>query len=182
MKRLVLLVLMLGHAALAVADDGEPRNLFGFRIGLGALPLDQVSIDTASVGMGVEHPVWGAWRAFGDYEWLWLMRSHTDTMSGIHGDGQRVQLGVRHAIADKRLASYIRLFVDAELGGGFALVDDDRVGMHALPNALAGVRVGYELTSDRRSESRQLDAELVVRAIAIPEGLGMLAGAGFLWR
>ncbi len=182
MSRIVL-VLALALGSLAHADpERDDRNLFGFRIGLGMLPLDHESVTTASIGLGVEHPVWRSWRVFGDYEWLWLMRSHTDTMPGLHGDGQRVMVGVRHALAEKQLMREVALYVDGELGGGFALVADNFAGVRALPSALAGVRVGWKLAGHRTSESKELDAELLVRAVAIPGGVGMTGGVGFLWK
>ncbi len=191
MNRIVLvlvLVLVLDHRAHAqpiavtASEPRDDRNLFGFRIGLGMLPLDHESVTTASIGLGVEHPVWRSWRVFGDYEWLWLVRSHTDTMPGVQGDGQRVLVGVRYTLADKQLFRELAVYVDGELGGGFALVHDDLAGVHALPSALAGLRVGWKLAGHRTSESKELDSELVVRAVAIPGGLGMMGGVGFLWK
>lgn len=182
MNRIVLvLVLVLAPRAHAEPSD-EPRNLFGFRIGLGMLPLDDQKLATYSVGLGVEHPAFGRWRVFGDYEWLWVERTHTDTMPGIHGDGQLATLGVRHAIAATTVLHDLRLYADAELGGSFALVDDDARGLHALPAGLAGVRVGYDLPGARRSESKLLEFEVVVRAIAIPGGVGVAGGVGALWK
>ena len=179
----LVLVLVLDPFARAHADpDRDDRNLFGFRIGIGMLPIDHQAVTTGAIGLGVEHPVWRSWRVFGDYEWLWLMRSHTDTMPGLRGDGQRVTVGVRHTLASKRLMRELALYLDGELGGGFALVDENIAGVHPLPTALVGLRGGWRLAGHRTSESRELDAEVIVRAIAIPGGIGMIGGAGFQWR
>ncbi len=184
----LVLVLAIGHGArahpIAIADETpqpEPRNLFGFHLGLGMLPLDHEKLGTYSIGMGIEHPVFERWRVFADYEWLWLERSHTATMAGVHGDGQRASLGVRRTLAAKQAWPELRLWVDGELGGAFALVDDDVAGVHALPEALAGLRAGYDLAGHRRSESRLLRFEIDVRALAIPGGAGVAAGVGALW-
>jgi hypothetical protein len=44
------------------------------------------------------------------------------------------------------------------------------------------VRLGYELPSAAGSPSRGLQAELIVRALAMPDGAGMMAGVGAAWR
>jgi hypothetical protein len=186
----LVLVLVLDARAHAnpiyIADEprepADARNLFGFRFAFGLLPIDHLPTATYSVGLGVEHPVFGKWRVFGDYEWLWLERQHTDQMAGEHGDGQRVQVGVRRRLASKRAWDILRLYVDGELGGGFSLVNDNMTGMHALPDGLAGLRVGYDLAAHRTSDAKLLEFEVVVRAIAIPGGIGMMGGVGALWK
>jgi hypothetical protein len=171
-----IVLVLLALCASAHADDDT--NWFGFRIGIGALPIDRQLTSTISLGLGVEHPVFDHWRVFGDYEWLWLERAQMNE----HGDGQRIHVGLRRTIADKRAWHVLRLFVDGELGGGFTLANDNVSGVHALPDALTGVRLGYDMEGAQRSEAKALEMEVVVRAIAIPGGIGMMAGLGGLWR
>jgi len=171
-----ILLVLLALSTSAYADD--EASSFGFRIGFGVLPIDRQLTSTVSLGLGVEHPVFEHWRAFGDYEWLWLERAQM----GEHGDGQRIHVGLRRTLADKRAWHVLRFFLDSELGGGFTLANDNVSGVHALPDALAGLRLGYDLEAEHRSEAKVFEAEVVVRAIAIPGGIGMMAGIGALWK
>ena len=174
MKKIVFVLVAL--AATAHADD--EASWFGFRIGFGTLPIDHQLTSTVSLGLGVEHPVSEHWRVFGDYEWLWLERAQMNE----HGDGQRIHVGLRRTLADGHAWHVLRLFVDGELGGGFTLANDNISGVHELPDALAGLRLGYDMDAEHRSEAKTLEMEVVVRGIAIPGGIGMMAGVGGLWR
>lgn len=168
------LAIVLALAGVAGADP-----LVGLRLGLGRLPIDGAPSDAVSIGLGVEHPVLCQWRAFGEYEWLWLQRVH-GTEPEPHGDGHRIQIGVRHRLAVHRVSGDFALFVDGELGGGLALVSDQMTGVRVIPDALAGVRLGYDLRAPA-SPSTVFEAELLVRVLAIPGGAGAMLGVGMLW-
>ena len=115
-------------------------------------------------------------RAFGEYEWLWIDRD-----KAALGDGSRVQLGLRHVIVQKSLRSVLRLYIDAEAGGGSALVTDNGA-MHLVPDAFAGARFGYDvLPHTARSPARTVQAELDVRVLAFPGGAGWMVGVGAWW-
>jgi hypothetical protein len=155
----------------------EPPQTLGFRFGFGTVPLDDGKTITYSLGLGSEVPLVHGVRAFGEYEWLWLDRSHMNE----HGDGQRIQLGVRHRLAASH-GDIMDLFVDGELGGGLALASIGATNLAVVPDAFVGARVGYDMTPHAsRSPSRTFEAELLVRALAVPDGLGWLAGVGMWW-
>jgi hypothetical protein len=173
--------------ALASTAHAEPaeqeRAIFGYRLGAGMLPIDHQGTATIYLGLSAEHPIAPRWRVFGEYEWVWLFRTKTDAMPDERGDGQRAHVGVRRrmlATSSHELSWYL----DGELGAGFMLANDNMTGVHALPDALAGVRLGWDLHAQTRSRSTSsmLVCELVVRALAVPEGAGMMGGIGVSWQ
>ena len=174
-KVIVALVVLCGVAR---ADDAF--NMFGFRMSAGALPIDGGDTLTISLGLGVEHPVFKKTRVFGEYEWMWL-RERDPTMPERHGNGHRASVGLRRELVGvgKR---QLRLYVDAELGGGLALTNDEMAGFALVPAGFVGLRTGYDLYSRADdSPSRTFELELLLRAIAIRDGAGMLIGVGMLW-
>jgi hypothetical protein len=173
----------------SVETDPNPAfNMFGFRMSAGALPLDDARATVLSVGLGVEHPVFKKTRMFGEYEWLWATWLDERAVdSGVirperHGDGHRASLGLRRELIAKNLGRNVRLFVDGELGGNVALVNDNMRGMSIVPGGLAGLRFGYDMYSGvDSSPSRTFEIEILVRAIAIQGGAGAMMGFGLLW-
>lgn len=172
----------------ATADDGPAFNMLGVRFSIGALPIRHSDTLTMSLGLGVEHPVFKKTRVFGEYEWMWLLQrpDARDLMSPTpmpdrHGSGQRAVLGLRRELVGKgRHAT--RAFIDGELGAGLALTNDNIRGVQMLPTLFTGLRAGYDIySSTDDSPSRTFEAEFLVRAIAIPEGIGMLGGFGMAW-
>ena len=176
-----LALLLVALCAVAHADDGEvvdngPPLLLGFRLAAGRLPIAQQDMTTLTLGLDVDHPITRTWRAFGEYEWMWLDR---DQMSTQHGTGHRLLAGLRHTLAEKREGRF-RTYIDLEGGGGLAVVDDSIVGVRMLPAGFGGLRGGYDFTH-ADSPSRVFEVELVVRAIFVDGGAGMLAGLGMQW-
>lgn len=168
--------------------DDPAFNMLGFRMSFGALPLHDARTMSLSVGIGVEHPVFKKTRVFGEYEWLWLMRSDPRAVESMtprpdeHGSGHRTLLGLRRELVSKRVSRTFSLFVDGELGGGIALANDNMRGLELLPTAFVGLRGGYDFYSPREdSPSRTFEAEFLLRAIAIEQGVGMLFGVGMFW-
>lgn len=174
----------------AVVQRTALRDLFGFRIGIGALPLSGRTT-TASIGLGglgVEHPVFAKTRVFGEYEWLWLIPEDTRAMTGgvlrpeRHGSGHRATVGLRRELLAKRVGRNVRMFVDGELGGGLALANDNLRGAQRLPAGEIGARLGYDMySSNDDSPSRTFEVEILLRAVAVREGVGMMMGMGMLW-
>jgi len=172
-----------------VEPSDEPVfNMLGFRASIGALPLDGMRTTSVSLGLGVEHPVFRSTRVFGEYEWLWLFAVSERAMDTVaarperHGNGHRASLGLRRELVGKGLGRTVRMFLDGELGAGMALVNDNMYGVQLLPNALVGLRFGYDVYSrSDDSPSRTFEAELLVRAIAVGDGIGMMFGVGLLW-
>jgi hypothetical protein len=172
-------------------DDDEPAfNMLGFRFSVGALPLADAPMTSLSLGIGIEHPVFMRTRVFAEYEWLWLARRDVGAMTtpGIparpeeHATGHRALLGLRRELAAKRGGRSLRMFLDGELGGGLALVNDNVTGVQMLPTGFLGIHAGYDIyTRNEDSPSRTFEAELLLRAIAVRDGIGMLVGFGFAW-
>ena len=171
-----------------IEDNNPAFNMLGFRMGVGALPIEGNHTLTMSVGLGVEHPVFRKTRVFGEYEWLWLIRNEDGGMEPTtprterHGSGHRTSLGLRRELAAKKLGRSLRMFVDGELGISTALANDNVSGVQMLPAALGGLRFGYDIYSrSDDSPSRTFEAEFLLRAIAIREGIGVMFGVGMLW-
>ena len=175
---------------LAEEDDEPAFNMLGFRMGVGALPLDHERTLVLSIGVGVEHPVFKKTRVFGEYDWLWLSRADTGADRAMdtlvvrperHASGHRASVGLRRELVGKG-GSSVRVFVDGELGGGLAMANDNLTGVTLIPAAFIGLRFGYDVYSrSDSSPSRMFEAELLLRAIAVREGVGMMFGVGMLW-
>ena len=183
MKQLANVVaLALARAGPAHADPEKDRAVFGFRFDAGTLPIDGQQNDTVSLGLTAEHVVAPRWRLLGEYEWVWLSRREGDAMPEVHGDGQRVHVGARRRLGEKDWYE-VGMYVDADAGLGFMLAHDDMTGVHAIPDAFAGLHVGYVEHSRRRSSpSKLFEADLFVRGLAVTEGLGITAGFGMAWQ
>src|SRR5262249_56729418 len=72
MVKQVVIALMLLTSNATADDDDNAFNMFGFRMSMGALPIDHSNTQILGIGLGVEHPVFHKTRVFADYEWLWL--------------------------------------------------------------------------------------------------------------
>ena len=178
------LLVLLALCAVARADDdggddpvdNGPPLLLGFRLAAGKLPVAQQDLTTLSLGLDVDHPISKSWRIFGEYEWLWLDR---DQMSTQHGNGHRLLAGLRHTLAQKR-EGHFRAYLDVEAGGGLAVLDDSVIGVRIVPAGFGGLRGGYDFMHTD-SPSRVFEIELLVRAIMVDDGTGVLAGFGMQW-
>ena len=171
-----------------VSDPDPAFNMFGFRMSAGALPLDGDRTTALSIGLGVEHPVFKKTRVFGEYEWLWLTWIDERALTSMtarperHGTGHRASFGLRREVLGKNLGRSVRVFIDGEIGGTFALVDDNMHGVSFLPGGLAGLRFGYDVyTRSDESPSRTFEIEMLMRAIAIEGGIGGMMGLGMSW-
>jgi hypothetical protein len=173
--------LVAGDARADRDDDREPPKL-GLRVDFGALPYFGQPAEIFGLGVGVEHPAFCKFRVFGEYEWLFLTSgsstTSTSAMPEYSGTGQRAHVGLRHVLVATTWRRALRLYIDGEIGGGFALTTDNASGTHAVPHALAGLRLGYDILMVR---SHVFEAEFLVRGIAIDHGAGMMFGVGMLW-
>ncbi len=185
----VIMFVLVSLTAVAAADDDEPAfNMLGFRLSAGVVPIEGYPTTTMSVGLGVEHPVFDKTRMFGEYEWLWLSRVDERAFDSMivhperHGSGHRLTAGLRRELIAKGMGRSVRLFVDGELGGGLALVNDNFSGVTLIPAGVVGLRLGYDIYSrSDESPSRTFEAELLVRAVAVQSGIGGMIGLGLLW-
>lgn len=170
------------------ADAPRAFNMFGFRMTAGALPIDGDRATLLSIGLGVEHPVFKKTRMFGEYEWLWMTRPDERAMDSVvprpgrHGAGHRASFGLRRELVAKKVSRSIRMFADGELGASVALVNDNMSGVAFVPAGVGGLRFGYDLySSSDSSPSRTFEFEILVRAVAIQDGIGAMLGLGMLW-
>ncbi len=173
------LAALLALCAVAHADDGledGPPTLLGVRLAAGRLPVLHEDMGTFSLGLALEHPISARWHAFGEYEYVWLNR---DVATMQHGTAHRALAGLRHTIAQK-VEGHLRSFLDLDGGGGMSIVNDSVMGTRTQPTGFAGLRGGFDFRADD-SPSRVLEIELVVRAIFVPEGSGVMAGLGMQW-
>lgn len=173
------LAVLLVLCAVAHADDGlddGPPTLLGVRLAAGRLPVLHENMATFSLGLALEHPISARWHAFGEYEYVWLSR---DDATMQHGTAHRALAGLRHTVADKR-EGHLRSYVDVDAGGGMAIVDDTVMGTRTLATGFAGLRGGLDFLADD-SPSRVFEIEIVVRAIFVPEGSGVMGGLGMQW-
>jgi hypothetical protein len=157
------------------------------RFAFGSMPIDDgASSLTVSLGLGVEHPVFKRTRVFGEYEWLWLASTPVDpalmaSEPEHNGSGHRAVLGLRRELAGK--GSYAtHVFVDGEVGGGLGIVNDSMFGMRMLPTGFVGMRVGWDIYSHKDdSPSRTFEMNLLVRVLAVSDGVGVMTGIGMAW-
>ncbi|MBX3156707.1 MAG: outer membrane beta-barrel protein [Deltaproteobacteria bacterium] len=166
-------------------SDQAPRGKLGFRIGFGALPIDGHRVGTIGLGLGVEHQLTKTWRILGEYEWLWLSDEDATAMRDPNdSSGHRLHAGLRRTLAATTVRKVLRFYVDGELGGGIAAMSLPRtVGKEAavLPHGFAGIRFGYGFLQKDNKGSRTWEPEFLLRAIGIPDGIGLSFGVGMAW-
>jgi hypothetical protein len=189
----IALLALLAMTATARADDEEVDpspafNMFGFRMSAGGLPLEGGRTIVLSLGLAVEHPVFKKTRMFGEYEWLWVSwigERALDTGASRpdrHGTGHRASFGLRRELLGKNMSRSVRMFVDGELGGNVALINDNMTDMTFAPGGLVGMRLGYDVYSNEDdSPSRTFEAEILIRMIVVEHGAGALTGIGLHW-
>ncbi len=171
-----------------IATDEQPGfNMFGFDAAIGAQPRDGQSAVAMSLGLGVEHPVFKRTRVFGEYAWLWWQQRDSSERAGTaprpdrDATGHRASLGLRRELKAKD-GRTMRLFVDGELGGSVALVNDSMEGAELVPAGFFGLRAGYDLYSRRDSSpSRTFETALFLRTIGTRDGVGITFGLGMAW-
>jgi hypothetical protein len=174
------LAIVLALTAVAHADDDDyddgPPTLLGFRLDGGRLPIEQQTMTALGIALDIDHPIATRWHAFGEYEYLWLDR---DDGAMEHGNGHRVLAGIRRSLVQRHEHS-MRSYVDVEGGGGMCIVDDSMLGTRSLGTGFAGLRAGFDFEHDD-SPSRIFETEIVVRAVFVPGGSGVMAGLGMQW-
>ena len=174
------------YAASTPTERSAPAiQRFGYRLGFGQLPLSGHPNFVFSIGLNFDQHLVGKLRLLGEYDWLWTESRDPEATARMtppeYGDGHRVQIGLRYNLARTRSLP-VRVFIDAELGGGAALVTDNLTGTRFLPTGFTGLRLGYDVrTRNPDSPSRMFTAEFTVRAIAIDHGIGVMGGVGMQW-
>lgn len=158
----------------------------GFRFGGGVAPIAHELMSMFGIALAVERPITRRWQWLAEYEHLWLIPRQTRNAqmrgeSAIDGSGHRAHLGLRVTLASKQIR-VLRLFIDGEAGGGATLAARDG-DLHLGPHAFAGIRLGYEFSSERRATraSKTWEPNLALRMLAVPNGLGFFGGLAMYW-
>lgn len=168
-------------------DDAPSFNMFGFNMGVGAVPVDGANTLAMSLGLALEHPVFTKTRVAAEYDWLWLIRRSERDYTGDaprpdrHATGHRAGLALRRELLAKGGRS-ARVFIDGELGGSIALTNDNMTGVALTPGVFTGLRLGYDIYTRRdTSPSRMFETAILVRALAVADGIGISMGIGMYW-
>jgi hypothetical protein len=171
-----------------VEDDDSPAfNMFGFAMGIGAMPHDGARTLAVSLGVSVEHPVFRKTRVALEYDWLWLTRQDERAQMSAtprperHASGHRAAVALRRELIAKG-AGKARMFVDGELGANVALANDNMAGVEVIPGVFTGLRAGYDLYTQRdASPSRTFETAFLLRAFGVRDGIGLTFGFGMYW-
>jgi hypothetical protein len=154
-------------------QTGEP--VFALRMGLGGLHIGGHDDWMFSDGLQGSTTVgWGV-RVFGEAALLWSF-GPSDVAMDEHGFGARSEVGVRRAL----VTALNFLYVDAEAGGGLALVADSQLGNHSIPGGFVGLRTGYVLGGGTNN-ARLLEAAFDLRLYETPQGHNWVFGVSIGW-
>lgn len=173
------LAILIALTAVAHADDdydAGPPTLLGFRFAGGRLPIEHEAMTTLGISLDVDHPIARRWHAFAEYEYMWLDR---DDGAMQYGNGHRVLAGIRRTLA-QRTEHAMRSYLDLEGGGGMTIALDSVLGTRSLGTGFAGVRAGFDFFH-ADSPSREFETEIIVRAVFVADGTGVMAGLGMQW-
>jgi hypothetical protein len=159
---------------------GRPHELrLSYQFGVGKLPLDGRRIIAVSLlGLEADVRAIGDWHLFGTYSWAMLDDEHDAPDANRIGSAHRLDAGLRRDVLDlsRKMA---RGFVALEAGGGVGWLGS----FGAVPHALAGVRLGFDIESDEidAGSTRTFGFELLVRATAVPDGVGLGFALALNW-
>lgn len=154
----------------------------GLRYGGGKQPIEHRTITSMGVfqltgDISISDHV----RMFADYELL-LLDADVPFATELDGFGHRGSLGLLRELAAKRTSDRVARFdVSAEIGGG-AMLTPSAVAQRVIPHGLVGLRCGFSLhTKHEERLEPSFGFELLVRAIVVPEGIGLTFGLGLQW-
>ncbi len=188
MKALALLLVLASPASADVFEARTHDSLFGFRIGGGEQAFDDRDLTMTSVALAFEQRVLGDLRIAAEYEYVWLGVQDTEDDKDKPSDGMahRASLVARHHLYRSKLFAndMFRLYVDFELGASFLLGSEPMTGRIAVPQAIAGFRLGYDFIRFRKETraSKVWEPEVLFRVVGTPhEQAGFMAGFGMSW-
>lgn len=186
MKALLIVCALAGTARADDEPDDPPTHdrLLGMRIAGGLMPYDDRELFHMSLGVVAEYRVYHLLRLTAEYEYL-LFSQYEDTTRVADGTGHRASVVARHALARSRLLDgKVRFWLDGELGGGFLLARESMAGTIAKPQAIAGIRLGYDFVKFREDTraSKVWEPDFQFRVYATPhQELGFLFGVETSW-
>jgi hypothetical protein len=161
------------------------ESKLGFRIALGPVPVEGRRLMVIGLGLGVEHHLAGQWRILGEYEFVWLSDMNARRDEDLANNGHRFHTGLRRVLVESRIIKgALRFYVDGEVGGGLLAGTMPRTmttDAAVLPHAFAGIRFGYNFVQKNNKASRVWEPEFLLRAIAVPDGVGLTFGVGMFW-
>lgn len=185
-KALALLLLVPHVAAAEVGVTNDPAldaglaNKLGFHLGGGDLPLG-VAQESKVFGVELERPLIGRLRGVADYSYVSVLEDAPATrIAPATGNGDRLSLGLRHALLGKTWEHLLRLALDAELGGGIEWTNDPFTRDSAQPFGYVGIRGCWSILAfETTSETLILEPSLAVRAVVIDGGAGIEVAFGW---
>jgi hypothetical protein len=185
-KALLIVCALAGSARADDEPDDPPTHdrLLGMRIAGGLMPYDGRELLHMSLGVVAEYRVYQLLRVTAEYEYL-LLDEYEDSTKVSDGTGHRASVVVRHALARSRLLDgKVRFWLDGEIGGGFLLASEAMAGRIAEPQAIAGIRLGYDFVkfhADTRA-SKVWEPDFQFRIYATPhQELGFSFGVETSW-
>jgi hypothetical protein len=189
--RALVVVCVLARVAAADEDDRDARthkNLLGFQIGGGKLPIHDTELRATSMGLAVERRLVGTLRIAGGYEYMVLGVDDPDSDEEkmvTTGNGHRAEISLRHAFASTKVfLDNLRLFVDVEIGVAMLVGSTTQTGTLVDAQAFAGIRLGYDILKLRESSRASVVCEPIVFVHAVAtdrDQVGVLAGIGLNW-
>jgi hypothetical protein len=160
------------------------ESKLGFRIAFGPIPVDGRRLMVIGPGLALEHHLAGDWRILGEYEFVWMSDMDARRKEDLANNGHRFHAGLRHVLTDTTFKKVLRLYVDGELGGGLltgGLPSTMATDAAVIPHAFVGLRFGYNFLQKDNKASKLWEPEFLLRAIAVPDGVGLSFGAGMFW-
>lgn len=162
--------------ALLALVAGTARADLGIRDGVQGMPLPHARRYAGTFGIVLARDLALGLRGALELDTVVLLQHGGDDVArDAHGFGARAQLALRRRVAGHDWGDFA-VFADLELGGGAALVRDTVAGDRCVPGGFVGVRLGYDIP-----ETSRFEAELLFRAIVLPEDNALMFGVGFAW-
>ncbi len=154
----------------------------GLRYGAGKQPIDHLVVTSTGV-MQITGDILisDRVRMFADYELL-MLGADISPDHELSGFGHRGNLGLLRELAAYRSSDRVAKFdISAEIGGG-AMLTPSSITERVLPHGLVGLRGGFSLHPEHEERLEpSFGFELLVRAIVVPEGVGLTFGIGLQW-
>jgi hypothetical protein len=186
LKLALVLALATATAGTARAEPDEswrPVAPFGWRFGVGTMPLAGERRFTGSIGVTRGFTV-GKARISAEYAIALLSRADAAPDGAmappIRGTAHRGTSVVRIDLWTKPWGNDALVYLDGELGAELVLAFDSEAGRVLAPSAVAGLRLGCELfhRDSDESPSRTMDGLFTLRLLADGEAVGLIFSSG----
>lgn len=172
------------HAEKPMIAHDEPRtwSRLGSRIGTSVFSIGGTPMLASEVSLTIDRSLFGEWRVVGEYEFLFFGRRDFDAyedlgVAALPYTGHRVHAGVRRQFAQQSwLDGRVRVVAELDAGIGAMCGQGERRAIGA-PHVYAGLRAAFAVDSG----DQLWEYEVIVRGLALPDGVGALLGIGLVW-